>query len=125
MKLAYENSFVADAQPPYAATLATPGVERGGRTAPHGFWLRGYGGKGRLDGASGAGDATFDHSGVVAGENLRLGVLLSYAKPKLAQGAPENSAEVQSRQVGLYGRYRDGNLRLDGVATDARNQTDS
>ncbi len=57
VKLAFEPGIASDAQPVYAAALGAAGIEPHDPAAQHGFWMRGYGGRGRIDGTSGAADA--------------------------------------------------------------------
>jgi len=131
VKLAFDERVASDARPVYAAALANVGIGSNEPASRHGFWLRGYGGNGRADGSAGAGGASFAFSGIIAGydsavsDRLRLGMLASYSKPKLAQSAPLGTADVETRQLGAYGRYRDGPLRVDALASYALSSTDA
>ncbi len=127
-KLAFDEAAVSDARAMYAAALAGASAEAPAAVQRHGFWLRGFGGTGRIDGPEGAGDAKFRFAGIVAGydqslsERVRLGALAAYSKPRLNQDDPDTSSEAESVELALYGRYRHGPLRVDflvgGAASD-------
>ena len=131
VKLAFEEGLRSDAQPVYAAALRAAGIDRSDDHLQRGFWIRGYGGDGRIDGAHGASEVDFDFAGLIAGydqavsEHWRLGALAAYSKPKTDQAAPAFSADMESWHFGAYGRYRAGPLRIDMLATYATNETDS
>jgi fibronectin-binding autotransporter adhesin len=56
---------------------------------------------------------------------MHAGILVAYAKPRLEQGAPASVTTVRTHQVGAYGRYRSGALRIDALAAAAVNDTTS
>jgi len=122
-KLAFDGSVASDAPPLYAAAFDTVGVAAGSDGADNGWWLRGYDGRGRLAAAAGADDARLNFAGVLVGydrqitDNWRLGVLASYAKPRLEQDSPAVSSRMRSTRLGLYGRYRSGPWRVDAMAS--------
>jgi outer membrane autotransporter protein len=103
----------------------------GSPEAAKGFWIRGYGGTGRLDGDANATGADFRFSGVLAGfdralsNGLTLGAFGGYAEPRSDQDGAVGSARTRNQQLGAYGRYRDGAWYLDGIASYARQNTDA
>jgi len=121
IKLAFDDQTISDASSVYAAASHGPSSEPAA-TRDHGFWLRGYGGHGRIDGAAGSSGAELAFSGVLAGydgaisDDLRMGLLIAYAKPKLTQADPGNRTTADTRQLALYSRYRQGPLRIDLLA---------
>lgn len=128
-KLAFDGSVASDAPPLYAAAFDTLGVADDDGDADNGWWLRGYGGRGRLAAAAGADSARLDFAGVLVGydrqmtDHWRLGVLASYAKPRLEQDSPALSSSIRSTRLGLYGRYRDGPWRVDALASAGRSES--
>jgi iron complex outermembrane receptor protein len=114
--------IVSDANPAYAHSLAGAGTASGESEPRDGFWLRGYGGRGRADGAPGAGPTRFDFSGVIAGydrsidEQMRFGALAAYSTPEIEQDVLGSRFDGETRQLALYGRYRTGALRIDALA---------
>ncbi len=122
VQLAFEESTASDARAIYAAALSAAGMGDATASRRHGFWLRGFGGSGRIDGSAGASDASLRFTGLVAGydqafgEHDRFGALAAYSKPKLIQDRPQIRSEADSYQLALYGRFRDERLRIDALA---------
>ena len=131
LRVAFEESPRNDSAPAYAQALPSPAAPHHGTDAGRGFWVRGYGGTGRLDGDASAAGADFRFGGVLAGFDhafrggLTLGMFGGYAEPRSDQDGAVGSARTRNHQLGTYGRYRDGAWYLDGIASYARQDTDA
>ena len=131
LQIAFDESLRNDSAPAYAQALPSPASPADRTDASKGFWVRGYGGKGRLDGDANAAGADFRFGGVLAGFDhafhggMTLGVFGGYAEPRSDQDGAVGSARTRNHQLGTYGRYRDGAWYLDGIASYARQDTDA
>ncbi len=123
LKLAFDDRTMSDARPAYA--LDTPTAR-----AIQDLWMRAYVGSGRIDGAAGASGTDLDFSGLIAGydralsERTRLGVMLSYNEPSLNQGQ-NYRLDNNGTQLGIYSRYRQGPVRIDGIVSHGWSRNDS
>jgi len=131
VKLAFGDGLPTDGPAVYAAAASSDAILGSGMSRDRGFWIRAYGGNGRMDGSTGSSGAEFAFAGVLAGydaaisDDLRLGLLAAYAKPRLTQTDPGNRTTAETRQLALYGRYRQGPLRLDALASIAASDIDA
>ena len=133
VKLAFEEATRSDASPVYAQTmLGYPSGTEGARSQlKHGWWLRGFGGAGKVDGDASNGGSSYRLSGVIVGydyalgDHGTLGAFGSYAKPKLEQDLSAGRTDTHSYQLGLYGRYREGAAHVDAMISAAHNSTDT
>jgi outer membrane autotransporter protein len=135
VQVAFDDRIKSDA-PLIYAQAATPGSGQGLRAGPandagNGFWLRGYGGTGRIDGDASTPGAKYHFGGTLLGYDRRisdgatLGAFGGYAEPRYEQELAASSARGKSYQLGGYGRVRSGAWHVDGVASYARNNTDT
>jgi outer membrane autotransporter protein len=131
LRVAFEEGPRNDSTPAYAQALPSPALQADRNDASKGFWVRGYGGSGRLDGDASAAGSDFRFGGVLAGfdhalrNGVTLGVFGGYAEPRSDQDGAVGSARTRNHQIGTYGRYRDGPWYLDGIASYARQDTDA
>lgn len=134
MQLAFDESTRSDAAPVYAQ-LGLPSGQgfrsSAGSEGNNGLWLRGYGGSGRLDGDANAPGAKYSFGGTLFGYDRKIGndatvgVFAGYAQPRYDQDLSTSSAHAKTTQLGAYGRLHSGNWRVDGVASYARNSTET
>ena len=133
IKLAYDESVRSDAMPVYAAAGGSTAGMAGSADLgfKHGFWLRAYGGSGRVDGDAGNNGYSYRLGGTMGGYDYALGaattlgLFASYSAPRVDQDAAAGQTATRSSQVGLYGRHRTGMLHIDGIVSHARNSSDS
>ena len=132
LMLAYEEAVRSDALPIYAQLGLPSGSGIGANNAEtrNGLWLRGYGGSGRLDGDAGTSGAKYKFAGAVLGYDRKFGdatagVFAAYGEPRFDQDSSASSAKSKTVQAGVYGRYVSDAWHIDGVASYARNKTDT
>jgi len=98
---------------PAALALAEP-------FAASGFWMRGTGTFGAVEGDGNAAGADYRMGGVAAGADtwltpvLLAGIAFDYAAMEADFDDDRGSASVSSYALGLYARYAENGLRLDG-----------
>jgi outer membrane autotransporter protein len=133
VQVAFDAGTRTDAAPVYAQA-GMPAGGQGLRMAAdtnNGFWLRGYGGTGRLDGDASAPGAKYHYGGTLFGYDRKignavtLGVFGGYAEPRYSQDVATSSARAKTYQIGGYGRLLSGAWHVDAVASYARNNTDT
>ncbi len=131
LQIAFEDGVRNDAAPVYAQAGLRAGGQglRAAADPNNGFWLRGYGGTGHLDGDATAPGAKYHYGGTLfgydrkVGDTLRLGVFGGYAEPRFTQDVATSSARTRTGQLGAYGRLHGGTWHVDAVASYARNDT--
>lgn len=85
-----------------------------------GFWVRGTGTRGALDGDGNGTGADYGTGGIAAGldswvtPNLLAGAAIDYAQMEASFEGAGGTTSVVSTSVALYGRFRAGELTLDG-----------
>ena len=135
MQIAFDEQVRSDAPSVYAQAMV-PGSGQSLRAGANsdtnnGFWLRGYGGAGRLDGDANAPGAKYNFGGTLFGYDRKVsqgaivGVFGGYAEPRYHQDVAASSAYSKTYQLGGYGRFSSGAWHVDGVASYARNSTDT
>ncbi|MCP3867327.1 MAG: autotransporter domain-containing protein [Gammaproteobacteria bacterium] len=135
LRLGFEHTSMESGTPllplnPAALGGETVGTEKVfGDGLRHGFWVRGYGGTGRVDDDGEDEGYSYDFGGVLGGydwrvnQSLTLGLQAGYARPRFEQD--QDRTKVRDRQIGAYGRYRQGALHVDAVLSGARQSYDS
>jgi autotransporter-associated beta strand protein len=99
-----------------------------GRPAMNGFWLRGYGGSGHVDGDIDGSDPSYRFAGAILGYDTELtngvtvGALAGYAEPRVDDDPQGNHLRAENAQLGLYGRVREGQWHFDGLIGYSWNQ---
>jgi outer membrane autotransporter protein len=131
LQIAYDENLRSDAAAAYTQALPRPGTPGDPENSRGGFWVRGYGGGGRLDGDAGTAGADIRYGGALAGidrklsDSVSLGLFGGYAEPRYDQDGASGSTHSESYQAGTYGRFQEGAWHVDGTASYARQNSDT
>jgi uncharacterized protein with beta-barrel porin domain len=110
-----------------AALAAAPGMS----ASRHGAWVRGFGGSGSVEVSTLADDQSLQFGGVAAGYDfalrpqLTVGGLFVFSEATVAQDAPGYSNNIDSWQLGVYGRWQAARAYVDVTAGYSHHDFDS